>query len=150
MLKCLNVCQLNASFIWTMRFLHPTSVPGYFCVADYTLSCPPTFLTLIHTHTYTAECCLAFLNANVTVFGRWPGSVAIVTVGLDGSLEGFSLELEPCECLGLLCLPSDEKICVNASLSNLKSLNKHFKHILEYLQTYIMRFILVITHGIKS
>lgn len=36
-------------------------------------------------------------------------------------------ESEPCECLGLLCRPTDEKICVNVSLSDLKSLNKHFK-----------------------
>jgi len=50
-------------------------------------------------------------------------------VGLDSGLQGFffsQCESEPCECLGLLSRPADEKIRVNVSLRDLKSLNKHF------------------------
>ncbi len=88
----------------------------------------PLSKTLVHTP-HTEKAVLAFLNAN----GHHTWKVARKCRHSNGgtwqrSARIFSqCESEPCECLGLLCRPTDEKICVNVSLSDLKSLNKNFK-----------------------
>lgn len=108
---------------------HPHLCQAALCVANYTPPCPPTFQTLVYTHTHTQKKLSRLFKCKChhtwkvarkcrhSNGGTWQRSARIFS----------QCESEPCECLGLLCCPTDEKICVNVSLSDLKSLNKHFK-----------------------
>lgn len=106
---------------------HPHLCQARLSVANYTPPCPPTFQTLIHrergrmlSRLFKCKCHHTWKVARKCRHsndGTWQRSARIFS----------QCESEPCECLGLLRRPTDEKICVNVSLSDFKSLNKHFK-----------------------